>query len=83
MEKLEETVLRFVAGEVFCSLADIEALIQRETEGSSEDASVTALALLTSWEDRGWAETAEMDPGGQIWLTDQAFTDLPWLPRQP
>ena len=83
MEKLEETVLRFVAGEVFCSLADIEALIQKETGGTPEEAVVTALALLTSWEDRGWAETAEMDPGGQIWLTDQAFTDLSWLPRQP
>jgi hypothetical protein len=83
MAELEQAVLRFVAGEVFCPVADIEAFIQRETGGTPEEAAATALALLTEWEDRGWAETAEMDPAGQVSLTDQAFADLPWLPRQP
>ena len=83
MEKLEEGVLRFVAEQVFCPVADLQAFVQRETGGSEEDAAATVLLLLTEWEDRGWAETAEMDPAGQVSLTDQAFTDLPWLPRQP
>ena len=82
MEKLEEAVLRFVAAEVFCPVADLQAFIQRESGGTPDEAAAATLQLLTAWEDRGWAETAEMDPAGQVSLTDQAFADLPWLPRQ-
>ena len=83
MPELEKAVLRFIAGEVFCPVADVQAFIQRETGGTPEQAAAAALQLLTEWEDRGWAETAEMDPAGQVSLTDQAFEELPWLPRQP
>ena len=82
MPALEEAVLRFIATEVFCPVADVEAFIQRETGGTREEAAATAHRLLAAWEDRGWAETAEMDPAGQVTLTDHAFAELPWLPRQ-
>ena len=82
MADLEQAVLRFVAGEVFCPVADVAAVIQRETGVTPEAAAATALHLLPEWEDRGWAETAEMDPAGQVSLTDRAFAELPWLPRQ-
>ena len=83
MRQVEESVLRYIAEEGFSSLAEIEAFIRLQPELSAEDANVTAIQLLTEWEDRGWADTAEMDPGGLISLTDKAFADLPWLPRQP
>ena len=81
-EKLEHRVLRFVASQALCAREDLELFIREETGGTAEEAVVTATLLLAEWEDRGWADTAEMDPAGQITLTDRAFEELPWLPRQ-
>ena len=82
MAQLEEAVLRYVASEVFCPVSEIEAFIGLQTGATPEDASATAAQLLMQWEDKGWAETAEMDPAGSVTLTDRAFAELPWLPRQ-
>lgn len=82
MEKLEELVLRHLAAEVFSSIAAVEALIRDAGPASEEEASSAAVRMLTEWEDRGWVDTAEMDPAGQLTLTEKAFAELPWL-RSP
>jgi hypothetical protein len=81
MPRLEEALLRYLAREVFCSIADLETVIAEHPDGADEPPEVTVVRLLTEWEDRGWAETAEMDPGGQVTLTEKAYEELPWLPR--
>lgn len=81
MEKVEETVLRHLATEVFCSIADVEALIRGAGAASEEEANSVAVRMLTDWEDRGWVDTAEMDPAGLLTLTEKAFAELTWLPR--
>ena len=81
MDHLEEDLLRFIAKEVFCSPDDLQSRIRTAGANPEADAEVAAGQLLALWEDRGWVETAEMDPGGLVSLTDKAFAELPWLQR--
>jgi hypothetical protein len=81
MQSIEELVLHHLAREGFCSMADLHALILTRATDLEEDSELLVVRLLTEWEDRGWVDTAEMDPAGLVSITDKAFADLPWLAR--
>ena len=85
--QLERIILRYLAHEQFCSVADIQMFAWLQT-GDRESVS-TADQLIAEWDQRGWIETIVMETtdldtrekgeATLVCLTESAWADLPWL----
>ena len=75
--RLDDVVLRYVAGEVVCSAWEITEFV-RLNDGTREEAA----ELLERWQRLAWLETVSeaSDDGPQLMaLTEQAFAAHPGL----
>lgn len=76
---LEETILRYLSEEEFCSRVELEQFIL--LNGGRAD---TATRLIADWEAQGWIESVTLGEPHLpplLRLTDQAFQAQPRLRR--